>query len=298
MFQLAPLLRYVETLTYGIKSKIFGSTGNSTEQMIMYRRMLDEDTNSALLRLFHCFLHAAPQTVIQLIILVRNPSSLKLIPHDIEALQVCSVLTFLISIAWSLTSYQRSVRNSWEGKKKLKYGATIISFLWHLMSTLSRVLALSLLASIFPAWMIFICLGHWGMMWVWLSLAQTHTNPCHGRCGEFLLSAALGFAYIIAFISPKEGQTRYLYLAYYLVCFMENTGVLVVWCVSKNSADDILLYYGAVGMQLLTFLLGIIFLLIYYRYCHPSKTAVIQKRLSYSSDKPGFSKDYHSRSRS
>lgn len=34
--------------------------------------MLDEDSNGALLRLFHCFLHSAPQAVIQLMILLTH----------------------------------------------------------------------------------------------------------------------------------------------------------------------------------------------------------------------------------
>lgn len=40
--------------------------------------MLDEDANSSLLRLFHCFLHCAPQAVMQLVFLlsfVMNPQT-------------------------------------------------------------------------------------------------------------------------------------------------------------------------------------------------------------------------------
>lgn len=91
----------------------------------------------------------------------------------------------------------------------------------------SRVLALSLLASIYEAWMGVVIALHWGMMSVWLALGQQQT-ACSNRCEE-LLSAALGLAYIVAFISPRDGPTRYVYLAYYLICFMENTAALVVW---------------------------------------------------------------------
>lgn len=66
------MLRYIDTLVYGIRSKIAASTDDETKRIVLYRRMLDEDTNSALLRLFHCFLHAAPQAVIQLVILLRH----------------------------------------------------------------------------------------------------------------------------------------------------------------------------------------------------------------------------------
>lgn len=95
----------------------------------------------------------------------------------------------------------------------------------------SRVLALSLLASVFPAWMGCVCALHWGVMAIWLALGQHQTAECSSHCEELLLSMALGLAYVVAFISPRDGPTRYLYLVYYLVCFMENTGALVVWYV-------------------------------------------------------------------
>lgn len=75
LLQISPLLRYFDTLYYGIRSVV--SRNNAHDQMLStthYRRMLDEDSNGALLRLFHCFLHAGPQCVIQLIILVRHLS--------------------------------------------------------------------------------------------------------------------------------------------------------------------------------------------------------------------------------
>lgn len=72
LFQLSPLLRYLDTLTYGIKSRVAASTENQSKRISLYRLMLDEDTNVALLRLFHCFLHATPQAIIQLVILLQR----------------------------------------------------------------------------------------------------------------------------------------------------------------------------------------------------------------------------------
>lgn len=62
--------RYCDALAYGIHSIAAGKAGNSLRQQKMYRKMLDEDSDAALLRLFHCFLHAAPQAVLQLMILI------------------------------------------------------------------------------------------------------------------------------------------------------------------------------------------------------------------------------------
>ncbi|KAL3288719.1 hypothetical protein HHI36_003154 [Cryptolaemus montrouzieri] len=200
----------------------------------------------------------------------------------------------LISIAWALTSYHRSVRYSRDDKHKLRFSSILVAFCWHLMSALSRVLALSLLASIFPVWMGCLCAFHWGVMSIWLAIGQQQTAACGNRCEELLLSIALGLAYILAFISPKDGPTRYLYLAYYLVCFMENTGALVVWCVANNSTDNPILYYGAASTQMFTFFLGIIFLLVYYNKYHP--TVITRNKLPETDlDKPGFSKSYNMR---
>lgn len=299
LLQVSPLLRYIDTMIYGIKSKIAATTGDDTKQTTLYRRMLDEDTNSALLRLFHCFLHAAPQAVLQLVILLKHVTKYEqpaLGGINVAVIQAWTVLVALMSIAWSLTSYHRSVRYSRDDKNKIRWSGLLVAFCWQLMSALSRVLALSLLGSIFPVWMGCVCAAHWGVMSIWLALGQHQTAACGNRCEELLLSTALGLAYVLAFISPRDGPTRYVYLAYYLVCFMENTGALVVWCVTNSSNNNIFLYYGAAGGQLVAFLLAIAFLLIYYKYCHPSM-ANRSKIPNVDSDclegdKPGFSRSY------
>lgn len=299
LLQISPLLRYIETLVYGIRSKVAGKSESDSQQTLLYRRMLDEDTNSSLLRLFHCFLHCAPQAVMQLVFLLsfviypeRNSFSSRL---DVSIVQAWTVFTSIISIAWSLTSYHRSVRFARDDKDKIKWIGLLVAFCWQLMSALSRILALSLLAAILPTWMGVVCALHWGVMSIWLAIGQHQTASCGNRCEELLLSVALGLAYVLAFISPRDGPTRYVYLAYYLVCFMENTGALVVWCVTNNSSSNPFLYYGAAGSQVISFVLAIVFLIIYYKYCHPS----LSKRSEYPSgvnasyienDKPCYSK--------
>ncbi|XP_060529521.1 XK-related protein 7-like [Cylas formicarius] len=296
LLQLSPLLRYIDTLVYGIKSKIAGSIEGDSQQTVLYRKMLDEDSNSSLLRLFHCFLYCAPQAVIQLVFLLSfiiNPDKYSL-TEDVALIQAWSIVGSVISIAWALTSYHRSVRYARDDKRKMRWVGLLVVFCWQLMSALSRILALSLLAAIFPTWMAVICGLHWGVMSIWLALGQHQTAACSSRCEELLLSIALGLAYALAFISPRDGPTRYVYLVYYLVCFMENTGCLVVWCVTNNSSNKPFLYYGAAGSQVIAFTLAIIFLIIYYKYCHPSlsrKTKIPQSESGcLENDKPCYSK--------
>lgn len=72
LMQLSPLLRYIDTLVFGIRSRIAAASEIDQLQNTLYRRMLDEDSNGSLLRLFHCFLHSAPQAIIQLMILLTH----------------------------------------------------------------------------------------------------------------------------------------------------------------------------------------------------------------------------------
>lgn len=146
------------------------------------------------------------------------------------AIQTWTVIVGLTSIAWSLTSYHRSIRYARDDKEKISWTGTLVAFFWHLLSAISRVLALSMLASIYPIWMGCMCALHWAISSFWLAFSHLQSTLLSGnRCEEVVLSIALGLSYVLAFLSPKDGPTRYQYLAYYLVCFMENTGALVVW---------------------------------------------------------------------
>ncbi|GLH01612.1 XK-related protein [Gryllus bimaculatus] len=270
LLQLAPILRYCDALAYGCRSIAASRAGNKSRQLNMYRKMLDEDSDASLLRLFHCFLHASPQAILQLIFLFHYHQKSY---SSIQVLQGWAVVCSLISVAWSLTSYHRSVRFARDDKEKLSWQGAVMQFCWHLMSTVARVLALSLLASLYPAWMGALCLTHWAVMSAWLALGHQQTAICTNRCEELLFSMVLGLAYVLAFIAPRDGPTRYSYLAYYLIFFMENTGALVVWCVASSSVQNPVLYYGAVVAQTVSFLLALGFMLAYYRHFHPSGTS-------------------------
>lgn len=66
------ICRYCDALVYGFRSYIASKAGNKVKQQILYRMMLDEDSDASLLRLFHCFLFAAPQAIVQLMILIST----------------------------------------------------------------------------------------------------------------------------------------------------------------------------------------------------------------------------------
>lgn len=55
---------------YGLRSSVAGYRKQRVKQDYLYRKMLDEDCDAALLRLFYCVLNSAPQSVLQLTILL------------------------------------------------------------------------------------------------------------------------------------------------------------------------------------------------------------------------------------
>jgi hypothetical protein len=58
-----------------------------------------------------------------------------LFPLPIAAVQSWAVVFSLVSVAWALTSYYRSVRFVRDDKEKLSWRGAVMLFCWHLMST-------------------------------------------------------------------------------------------------------------------------------------------------------------------
>jgi hypothetical protein len=49
--------------------------------------------------------------------------------------QAGSIISSLLSMAWSMASYQRSIRFVQEDKDNISWGGTVMQFLWHFMVT-------------------------------------------------------------------------------------------------------------------------------------------------------------------
>lgn len=64
----------------------------------------------------------------------------------------------------------------------------------------------------------------------------------------------------------------------------------------QNSLENQFLYYGAAGAQIITFLFGLIFMLIYYHFCHPSKSGSTKTLEITDSSTPDVEKASYSKS--
>lgn len=70
LFQLAPLLRYCESLHFALKARWAEKANDKCKQKKYYEMMLKVNSDLALLRVFEGFLEAAPQAVLQITILL------------------------------------------------------------------------------------------------------------------------------------------------------------------------------------------------------------------------------------
>lgn len=68
---MAQILRYLEVIESIIKFIRVKDTSESPKKCRLYRKLLDEYSDCALLRLLHCFLHAAPQAFIHTMVLLK-----------------------------------------------------------------------------------------------------------------------------------------------------------------------------------------------------------------------------------
>ncbi|KAL6268773.1 hypothetical protein P5V15_001898 [Pogonomyrmex californicus] len=72
VLQLAPVIHYWETLKYALKARKCEKSGDHANEKRYYLKMLKEDQDVALLRVFECFLEAAPQQILQLTLMLKH----------------------------------------------------------------------------------------------------------------------------------------------------------------------------------------------------------------------------------
>jgi len=68
-----------------------------------------------------------------------------------------------------------------------------------------------------------------------------------------------------------EGPTFLKYLIFYGILFFENTLANVVWILNADAALQRTIYYRPIiYLNVVPFVVGIIFMLLYYKVFHPS----------------------------
>lgn len=260
--QLAPLMRYIDMLVYGIR-EMKGDPLNSSARFQQEKRQREE-IDSALLRLFKSFMEAAPQLTLQLYILIMEGVKGNVV---YEIGQAVSCTTSLCSLSWSLVVYQKTLRNVLPNKRALSYRAMVPMFLWRLFTIGARVVCFALFASAFSYW-IFIVVGcHWWVMFVWVFLQKN--KLCTNSAGEVFFKVVMATVHVFCFFNLCEGRTRLRYAIFYTLVYLENMAMMVAWHRFLPTESPWYVLPAMVSVLGL-FFVGVLFQVVYYVRCHPN----------------------------
>lgn len=232
-----------------------------------------------MLRLLQAFLESAPQLVLQLYILLKRPRLQENFELFIAATAACS----LISLVWAILAYSKSLRDFRTQGYILSAAGLLFQVLWRFSTVTSRVVAMVLFASYFKQWL-FVAVGaHWLMMTMWLICQRTRF--CTDEDGtehpfrEKLFSAAIGYMYIFCFFNTREGMTRKRIVLFYSIMLVENSLFVSMWFPHRTFRGTMAV--TALGVVWGGFVFGLISMILYYRFYHPSlpiQGIFIQKR--------------------
>lgn len=141
-----------------------------------------------------------------------------------------------------------------------------------LFFTVSRIMCISVVASIFPEITILVLLTHWMLMVVWLQISNQESDFCnHNKLYDFIFYLIFGMVYTFTHVSLNDGKTFWKYLFFYLILCVENITATIVWIVvADDSLRNAVYYEPIVYLNLISFFVGIAFMILYYKIFHPS----------------------------
>ncbi|KAL3316354.1 hypothetical protein Ciccas_005000 [Cichlidogyrus casuarinus] len=293
MLQLSPLVRTFDAIIYGFKSI---NKELSIETRYEYVRLMQyEDSDSAILRLIESFTEAAPQLMLQLYIQFTQPFPEKI---TTRMAQLISILCSWLSLAYCLSAYQTSLRNSLTNKSKMTFLSSLTYTLWKAGILASRILSLALFAAAFRGIFLTSALFvHWLIcLLILIKGGTTFCSTDPRNPAEILFDLVLAAIYIFDVVNVREGHSRIWFAIFYSLMFIENMIFSMMWYFRytieyvKTGLGDLIDYDAAqqgnitqppgilrlvpreavLSFSLLSFLFGLCFMGIYYLFAHPS----------------------------
>ncbi|XP_062533957.1 XK-related protein 6-like [Armigeres subalbatus] len=257
--------RYCQSLAYAIQSKIAEARNDRDAQKKCYEFMIQEDSDVALVRIFECLLEAAPQKILQLTIVLSGEDR-------ITWPQLLAIFGAITGIAWCMASYYRCIRFSQPDKRHISWLGTISQILWHFCVTMSRILAIAIVASIYPQYTLIACFLHSFTMTLWIFFFDRSPFCSSTMLHSFVFSLVLGVVFIFTYILPRVGRTFYRYLIYYSLCGTENLVCVIIYlCYVRNATIKESYYLPLLSAApIVLFMIGILSMVCYYKNFHPN----------------------------
>ncbi|KAM6950027.1 XK-related protein 5b [Lycodopsis pacificus] len=224
-----------------------------------------QQADASALRLFEALVVTLPQTLLQTYVLICTDIGIK------SPASVCFVVC-LLSLAWALVLYARACSLIRPGHIQMTPAAILCRLLWRVSMLGSRFAVLMLFTRIFKQWILGVIGVHWLGTTFWMVSQQTDIIRSTSRWRLF--NFVLGAIHIFFFLNVKYGQSRYRMAGFYLAMFLENAFLLLAssWLFTMVSWDTV----GIPAAVFSSFLIGVIALVLYYRFLHPKSFEIFQ----------------------
>ena len=225
-----------------------------------------------MLRFLYAFLETGPQVTIQLYVLLAfQQSNTGASMSEKHAVTMLKILATVGSLSLSMVTYNDDLRMS-EGDE-LSIPGFVVQIFYRLLIIASRILTLVIFTTAFKFYVLIILIAHWVLMAIWVHLDKTafFTNAAgkFNKCFEIIFQILMGFIYMYCYITTVPGPTLVKQTIYYLLFYFENIIMLVLW-IWFNEREFDTFEVSAITTILLTMILGIVFMLLYYKYFHPN----------------------------
>jgi hypothetical protein len=183
--------------------------------------------------------------------------------------QILSLSSAFTGFAWSLTAYSRCVRLAQPDKRQLSLAGMVVQCIWHFCVTLSRVISIVLLASVFASQTVIAIAVHAFVMTFWVFLLDRSPFCSYTSLHSFGFSMIFGAVFVFTYILPKDTKNTFSrYTFFYALTGLENFLAIVTFVLYSTLSSSIV--YVLCALPIVSFVVGIGAMLCYYKFLHPN----------------------------
>ncbi|XP_006015376.1 XK-related protein 9 [Alligator sinensis] len=258
------LIRYYFALKCGFQSAFKQSScedklsGSPTGDI--HKQAIDAVTDISMLRVFKIFLETTPQLLLQIHILMEEDKT--------SFIQYISIITSFCSISWATVDYQVSLQKSLPDKNQVGVIPKLMYFFYKLFTLTSWILSVALTTVLNFKSSLILLTFLWILSFCWI--LKQHTMFYKSKRMEYLYRIIVGIILTFTYFNIKGKKTKVDISIYYTACVLLILVILYICLVWKPLVINQIHFKAASIIIVLTLVLGIIFLVVYYGLFHPT----------------------------